>query len=64
MATYRVVRTFYDLQDSAYPYKVGDSYPRTGLAVSDARIKELASDENRLGVPLIEAVKTTKRKKE
>lgn len=58
---YRVIRFFYDLTDSAHEYHVGDSFPRKGMAVSDARIKELASNKNKLKVPLIEEVKTVKK---
>lgn len=60
---YRVTKFFYDLTDSAHEYNVGDSFPRKGLAVSDARIKELLSGKNRLRVPLIEEVKVAKKKK-
>lgn len=58
---YRVIHFFYDLDDSAHAYCVGDSYPRKGITVSDARIKELSSNKNRLGVPVIEAVPAAKK---
>lgn len=58
---FKVIRFFYDLNDSAHEYNVGDSYPRKGIAVTDARIKELSSDKNRLGVPLIKAVQEAKK---
>lgn len=61
MMAYRVIRFFYDLTDSAHEYNVGDSFPRKGLAVSDARIKELLSGKNRLKTPVIEEVKTEKK---
>ena len=35
---------------------MGDEYPRKGLSVLPSRIKELASDENRQGCPLIEEI--------
>ena len=54
---YRVIKFFTDLKDDNHPYKVGDTYPRTGLKVSKKRIKELSSNENRQNVPLIEEVK-------
>ena len=54
---YRVIKFFTDLKDDNHPYKVGDTYPRTGLKVSKKRIKELSSNENRQKVPLIEEVK-------
>lgn len=53
---YRVVKDFYDLQDDAYAYKVGQEYPREGKTVSDARIEELAGDKNRRRTPLIERI--------
>lgn len=52
----RVVKDFYDLQDGAHPYKVGQEFPRKGKTVSDARIEELASDKNRRRTPLIERI--------
>lgn len=61
MMAYRVIRFFYDLTDSEHLYNVGDSFPRKGLAVSDARIKELLSGKNRLKAPVIEEVKTEKK---
>lgn len=60
---YRVIRRFYDLNDSACEYNVGDSYPRTGLVVSDSRIKELSGNKNRLKTPLIVEEKKRGRKK-
>lgn len=63
MMAYRVIRFFYDLTDSEHLYNVGDSFPRKGLAVSNARIKELLSGKNRLKTPVIEEVKVAKKKK-
>lgn len=67
---YKVTRLFYDMQDSAHLYNVGDSFPRKGLAVSEKRIAELAGNKNRLHQALIVEVKeeapkktTTRRKK-
>jgi hypothetical protein len=51
---YTVIHYFVDLQDSNHPYKVGDTFPRLGLVVSDARLKELSSNRNKQGKPLIE----------
>ena len=42
------------MQDNNFAYQVGDEYPRKGMSVLPSRIKELASDKNRQGVPLIE----------
>jgi 5'-deoxynucleotidase YfbR-like HD superfamily hydrolase len=53
---YKVICVFNDLQDFSHPYRVGDKYPRSGLYVSEERIKELASDKNRRQMPLIEKV--------
>ena len=57
---YRVVKAFVDLQDNNYAYDPKDparnTYPRKGLSVLPSRIKELASNKNRQGVPLIEEI--------
>lgn len=60
MATYKVIKLFTDLKDGGHRYNVGDPYPKKGLTVNEARIKELASSKNRQGVPLIEEVSTQK----
>lgn len=54
---YKVIRYFTDLQDKDHPYHAGDTYPRDGIKVSDARLKELSGPDNKQGVPLIEEVK-------
>ena len=63
---YRVVKRFYDLK-SSHAYSVGDSFPHDGVDVDAERIAELASDKNRLRVPLIEEIaekpKRTRKKK-
>ena len=65
---YKVIKSFTDLQDNNYAYYVGDTFPRDGVEVDTERIAELASDKNRLGVPLIvevaEKTKRTRKKKE
>ena len=53
---YKVIKHFTDLQDNNFAYQVGDEYPRKGLSVLPSRIKELASDKNRQGCPLIEEI--------
>lgn len=53
---YRVIKSFTDLQDGNYLYRVGDEFPRTGKKVTDERIDELASPDNRQRTPLIKAV--------
>ena len=65
---YRVIKSFTDLQDNNYAYYVGDTFPHDGVEVAAERVAELASDKNRLGVPLIEEVaekpKRTRKKKD
>lgn len=53
---YKVIKHFTDLQDNNFAYNVGDEYPRKGMSVLPSRIKELATDKNRQGVPLIEEI--------
>ena len=53
---YKVIKSFTDLQDNNYAYYVGDTFPHNGVEVGAERIAELASDKNRLGVPLIEEI--------
>lgn len=53
---YKVIKYFTDLQDNDFAYEAGDEYPRKGMSVLPSRIRELASDKNRQGVPLIEEV--------
>ena len=52
---YQVIHIFRDLQDSFHVYNVGDTYPRKGRLVK-ARVEELASSNNKIGVPLIKEV--------
>lgn len=65
---YKVIKSFTDLQDNNYAYSVGDTFPHNGVDVGAERIAELASDKNRLGVPLIEEIaekpKRTRKKKD
>ena len=48
------------MQDGNYAYDPTDParniYPRKGLSVLPSRIKELASNKNRQGCPLIEEI--------
>ena len=53
---YKVIESFTDLQDNNHVYSVGDTFPHNGVEVGAERIAELASDKNRLGVPLIEEI--------
>lgn len=56
---YSVVKMFFDLQDHAHKYNIGDTYPREGYEPSLSRIDELASDQNLQGVPLIVRIEET-----
>lgn len=61
---YKVIKKFHDLQDGKktkggtiyHEYNVGDIFPRKGMDVSKERIQELAGNDNKQGVPLIELV--------
>lgn len=53
---FRVVKDFCDLQDNNRLCRAGEEYPRPGLIVGAERIAQLASCENAIGYPLIEAV--------
>ena len=65
---YKVIKKFRDMQYGFHAYAVGDTFPHNGVEVDAERIAELASDKNRLGVPLIEEIaekpKRVKKKKE
>lgn len=50
---YVVIKAFTDLHDNNYAYKVGDTFPRLGVEVSDKRISELAGANNKQHTPLI-----------
>ena len=52
------------MQDNNFAYQVGDEYPRKGMSVLPSRIKELASDKNRQGCPLIEEIPDIEEKPE
>lgn len=53
---YRVVEHFTDLKDGGHPYNVGDAYPREGLKVTEERLKELSSTNNKRRIILIKEV--------
>ncbi len=61
---YKVVECFCDLTDDCYAYNIGDVYPRKGVKVSEKRIRELSTANNKRGVILIAEVKETKQKAE
>lgn len=54
--SYTVIHYFEDLQDFNHPYKAGDTFPRLGMVVTDARLKELSSSNNKQHKPLIKKV--------
>lgn len=58
---YVAIEDFIDLEDEQYLYHAGDTYPRQGLTVTKERTKELSSDSNKMGYPLIKAVKPKKK---
>lgn len=64
---YMVIKAFTDLKAS-HVYSVGDTFPHNGVDVDAERAAELASDKNRMGVPLIEEIaekpKRTRRKRD
>ena len=55
------------MQDNNFAYNAGDEFPRKNFSVLPSRIRELATDKNRQGVPLIEEIpdieEKTKKKK-
>jgi hypothetical protein len=53
---YKVLKSFVDLQDNNYRYRVGDTFPHANKTVSEERLAELASGKNKLRQPLIKAV--------
>lgn len=53
---YKVIEYFTDLQDNNHEYNVGDTFPRDGLSISDERLTELSTKNNRQNKPLIERV--------
>ena len=54
---FKVIKHFVDLQDNKFEYNEGDIFPRPHKQVSDARLKELSSKNNKRGIALIEEVK-------
>ena len=53
---YRVIRDFADLEDGKHIYRVGDIYPRQGLAPAKERVEFLQSSQNLLQTPVIEPI--------
>ena len=59
---YTVIEAFRDLRDDGHVYRAGDAFPRDGVTVDKARLDELAGDTNRMGRPLIKAVKPARKR--
>ena len=51
--SYKVVIRFMDLEDNNFIYEEGWDFPRANHFVSEQRIKELSTTDNRQGMPLI-----------
>lgn len=58
---YIVIEEFADKTDEFRAYLPGAEFPRKGLDVSEARIKELSTDANALHKPLIKEVAEEKK---
>ena len=54
MERYRAIEFFTDLKDNNRAYKIGDEYPRKGMAVDKKRIYELLGSDNKQHRPVIE----------
>lgn len=52
-----IYEIFKDLEDNGYIYKKNDIYPREGLKPTKKRIKELSSENNKIGEILIKEIK-------
>ena len=61
---YKVIKAFADLLDNNRPYNVGDVFPHKGCSypVSEDRLAELATKNNKQGVPLIRSVEEAPKK--
>lgn len=57
---YKVLAYFTDLQDNNHKYNEGDTFPRCGLSVSEQRLQELSTTNNRRNIKLIELVEEQK----
>ena len=59
---YKAIVYFKDLKDDSHAYHPGEKYPRDGYEPSEERIRELSTDKNRRGMPMIEEVKEKPKK--
>lgn len=53
--SYKVICAFTDLQDHNHVYLVGDKFPYDNKVVSENRIRDLLSKNNKIGKPVIKA---------
>ena len=53
---YKVIKSFSDLQDNGFVYKAGDIFPRLGKEVTQKRVDELASKNNKRKEALIQHI--------
>ena len=60
---YKVIEYFEDGQDNRHPYSAGDTFPREGVTVSEERLAQLSSTNNRRGKVLIEEIAPSKNSK-
>ena len=56
----KVIKSFFDLQDGNYEYKVGEEYPRKGYKATEERLAELAGKKNKMGEAVIKITKPKK----
>lgn len=56
---YEVINNFKDLEDNNHLYLKGNIYPREGLEPTNKRIKELATEKNKIGKKLIQKIEDT-----
>jgi hypothetical protein len=53
---YKAICYFTDAQDGHFAYHTGDTFPREGMTVSEERLQELTSSNNKQKKPLIAEV--------
>lgn len=56
---YEVINNFKDLEDNNHLYLKGNIYPREGLEPTNKRIKELATEKNKIGKKIIQKIEDT-----
>lgn len=59
---YEVIEDFTDLKAGGHVYRKGEVFPAKGLNVSEERLKELSTAENKRKTILIEEVKDEPKK--